>query len=185
MKKLSKEEFYKTFDALWSGLREELFKVETLQRYTDDEHLESYRAFKRGDLDGCRELIRKEFEKENSDRNKKIAMTRVHIIEIPVTKYLRFEFETYKISEEYGEKIYLADWEKVKKEFNINEWKREDFLLFNQKTAIVNHFDEQNAYVYSEIFESENEVKLYLEVREFLLQNSIAFEEFLKAYNLK
>jgi hypothetical protein len=128
------------FAACFDQFHRTAFRLETLQRYavsTEDERL---RAFREG-------LPRPERSVRTSDWLRRVALTtaagkawsRVHLIRVPLSEYLRYQLIGYVESASAGEEIRLASYDPAMAELG-------DFWLFDADTpdafAVLMRYDD-------------------------------------------
>jgi uncharacterized protein DUF6879 len=135
---LSRDAALKKWDEWWAEMKGEWFKVETLQDYSgEDGGDKSLREWLSGNrkkslklmLQSSRDWIR---QAQSTSANK----IRIHIVEEPFSPYLSWEIEHYKRINVplAGETVYLVP----KKELDTAV---PDFMIFDNKKAVVNHYD--------------------------------------------
>lgn len=101
---------FEEFDAWFDRFERSTFRLETLQRYAVSEEDERLRAFRNGTPRPDRSV-------RTSPWLRRIAVTtaagkrwqRVHVVEHPLSEYLRYEMEGYVESAATGEEISIAD----------------------------------------------------------------------------
>ncbi len=98
------------------------------------------------------------------------------MVNLPLTEYMQFEIECYKIWQEIGVQVYLQTFDDLK---SISLPKVEDFILFDNKSVLVNHFN-HTTYVSSHFTENSSTVAPYIETREILMKHVFQMERFLK-----
>ena len=96
-------------------------------------------------------------------------MSRVHLIESPVSKYLKFELEAYKLNSKVGENIYLLDKDKYDNTINY------DFWLFDDEIVLKMTYDKNGSFI--KIEEITKDINKYIEVKNKLLSISIDFKD--------
>ena len=98
------------FDACFDRFKESVWRLETLQRYTIDEEEERIRAWREGEP-------RPERSVRTSPWLRRVAVStadgkewgRVHVVEHPLSEYLRYQIAGYIESAAAGEEIRIAD----------------------------------------------------------------------------
>ncbi|MGH3320568.1 MAG: DUF6879 family protein [Streptosporangiaceae bacterium] len=98
------------FDACFDRLQSDVFRLETLQHYAVSEEDQRFRAFREG-------TPRPERSVRTSPWLARIAVTttqgkhwrRVHVVDHPLSEYLRYELVGYVESSAAGEEILIAD----------------------------------------------------------------------------
>ncbi len=174
-KKLSVEKFDEVFDNLWNDPTLDTFvKLEVLQDYEED-HNNYYDMFLNRNLEVLRKELRKLWQVEDIDFN----WQRVHLVNLPLSEYLQFEIECYRIWQEMGVKVYFQTFDNIKK--IIKKPIFEDFMLFDDKCIIVNKFN-KNQYSHSKLSFSKGIIMKYLNFKNELMSNVIEMDEFLKMY---
>ncbi|GBE20136.1 MAG TPA: hypothetical protein ENG87_05570 [Candidatus Pacearchaeota archaeon] len=146
------------------------FRLELLQEYKVDGEKKDFEDFlKTG-------KIKKEYNDEEyliiknaKDRN--ASMSRVHVFELPLTDYLKFEFKMYKFNELAGEKIFLLDkldFEKINSNINF------DFWLFDDKIVLKMNYDKEGRFLGFE--EIRTDLRKFIELKDKLLSISKALK---------
>lgn len=181
MTRISVEQLDDIFERLWAGLQSDFFKLETLQKYAMDTEDEVYKAFKAGDTEKVNKLFRDMLSSETDDTNSSVKSSRIHIVTLPLSEYLMFEIESYKVSEELGESIYLVEQSAAMAALNNIGVPIKDFLMFDEKAVILHTFDDEGNLQYSELIGDQEEVSKYIQVRRVLEGISVPFREFLKS----
>ena len=162
------------------SLKQEFFKLETKQIYKEEEG-ESYELYLRGDVESAIRLLEKSIgtQKPLYDfaRLNNISLVRLHIVELPLTDYMRYEIESYRISERYGEQIYLVR----KKDVHDFETivRIQDYLLFDEEKVILQFHNEFGEFQYAEVSEIISEVKPYVLSKTALLNRAKLLNDFL------
>lgn len=134
--KLIKEsEFDCLFDELWSKAKNKVMKLETEQQYECDMDF-NYKKYLEKNYD---ELLN--FFKEFSinwpkilENKRKLKFERLHLVKLPMTKYLEYEMYFYLMNEKAGEKIKCLTFEGENIEYNGLM----DFIIFDYKEIIIN-----------------------------------------------
>ena len=120
------------------------FRLELLQKYDVDEEKESLNEFlKTGKvLENKSNRDWANIIKNSLKRGAK--MERVHIIKTPLSDYLKYEIEAYKLNIKAGEKISFVlkgDFDKVNKRI-INQ----DFWLFDDKIVLTMNYNSHGKF---------------------------------------
>jgi hypothetical protein len=136
------------FDAHFDRFHTDVFRLETLQRYTVDEEQERIAAFLQG-------LPRPERSARTSPWLRRIAVTtadgkrwqRVHVVDHPLTDYLRYEIAGYVESAAVGEEIRITDRAKSTELTRLGP----DFWLFDEGTtdafALLMQYDQEGHFI--------------------------------------
>ncbi len=137
MKKLNFKEAIQRFNEFFNSAKKEMFKTEVLQDYSAIDNGPSLRAWLEGDKEKSKELFRDDKGSQTWIKNclkSPARITRVHIINKPLTSYLGWEIEVcYKeLLKTESEKIYLVSKEKVQ-HIDIPDG---DFWIFDNKKVV-------------------------------------------------
>ena len=170
MKTLLRDKADALFDKYWDDMREEWFKLEVLQDYTGEDDGPSLRNWLEGDKKKSLELITDEDPKFTADCRLKIAqgvrLTRVHIVEMPLSPYMEWEVEYYKrLSIPLrGEQVYLVN----AKDLGSLRIPNGDLMLFDSRRAIVNEYDQKVRMVASKFYDIDDNLSSFLELKKTL-----------------
>lgn len=140
------------------------FRLELLQEYYIIEEKESFELFlKKGEI--IQDSASKEWTSIIENAKKRGAkMQRVHIIKFPLSDYLKYEIEYYKINMKAGEDICFVldkEYQKIKNKIN------HDFWLFDDKIALKINYDTKGKYLGFE--EIKKETSKYINLKNKLL----------------
>ncbi|MEU1733329.1 DUF6879 family protein [Streptosporangium sp. NPDC020145] len=79
-----------------------------------------------------------------------VRMRRVHVVELPLTEYLRWEIESYTRNASFGEEIQLIERERVPEGVpNV------DFWLFDKRTVVLMHYNDDGELIDRELYEGD------------------------------
>jgi hypothetical protein len=184
MRRLEDKEQFDLYVTYWEKLKEELFKLETLQVYEETPGLKEYQQ---GDIDTARKLMREFLLSDPTSPYEKIKkrgikFRRVHIVELPLNPYLYFEIESYKISAQLGEEIFFVlkeDVDKIEKPIEP-----QDLLIFDNEKVMLHYYDEAGNWQYGALVEEPEEVKKYVKLKDQLIDIAIPMEKFLNKYKI-
>jgi len=180
MKRLEKNELQPIFSTHWSELQDEFFKLETLQHYIEEE-VESYNLYLRGRKNEARKLLQKAISSQaplyENTRNRGVSMLRLHIVDLPLSPYISYELESYKISRRFGEEIYFVTTETVDTIDTVTP--PQDLLMFDERFIILHSYDRDGFLQYSDLLEDPSEVQPFVTLKKQLLAEAMSFDEFL------
>nr|VFJ96491.1 MAG: hypothetical protein BECKH772B_GA0070898_1009215 [Candidatus Kentron sp. H]VFK02427.1 MAG: hypothetical protein BECKH772C_GA0070978_1009015 [Candidatus Kentron sp. H]VFK04039.1 MAG: hypothetical protein BECKH772A_GA0070896_103752 [Candidatus Kentron sp. H] len=133
-------EFFQAFDDPFEKCRCQILKLETRQTYREPGNA-SYEAMLRGDLDLSLQLL-PEIRKEDDElydflRQKKVDFIRCRSVIRPLSEYLKWEIESYKLNETKGERIYFSDHSEL-----FVSYAQHDFMAFDRFGAMIHDYDE-------------------------------------------
>lgn len=181
------EEEFASYNERWSHLKREFFKLETLQRYAD-EFSPGFSEYALGRITD-EELVVQLREAMTSgpdpwyDRVQQegLKYNRVHIVDLPLSAYLRYELKSYDISRELGEHIFLITTQEAQKVGS--SLLATDFIMFDDEAVFVQHYDEASGdWQYTELVEDPAVVARYGAVRAALLEKALPMEDFLREH---
>ncbi|MFM1848440.1 MAG: hypothetical protein RL417_1914 [Pseudomonadota bacterium] len=96
-------------------------------------------------------------------------MARVHLVDYPLSEYLRFEIEAaYRYTEEAGERIYLLD--RARCSLELQEKAGEDFWLFDDAVVMVQEYSESGRFLRARVSEDRETVARYQAIRREVLE---------------
>lgn len=181
----SLDSLFAVYSEYWGTLQREFFKVETFQSYKASFEEPAFLAFRQGELDKARELLRQNLLRDpaaaySKIRERGIAFRRVHIVDLPLTEYLKFEIESYRVSTELGEEISFALKDEVSK--SALPAPLIDFLLFDDARLILHNYNASGEWNGAEVLTNGKEVSPYVALKGLLLDVAIPMEEFLRQH---
>ena len=168
------------FDACFDRFEADVFRLETLQHYAVSEEDESFAAFRRG-------LPRPERSVRTSAWMRRIAVTtasgkswqRVHVVELPLSEYLRYELIGYVESAAVGEEILIADRSAHPELADLGP----DFWLFDAGTehayGVLMHYDEGGNVLGFDYTEDASTLDRCRAQREIAVQRAVSLNRFL------
>jgi len=174
------------FDALFDRFSGEVFRLETLQCYAVSEEDKGLRAFRDG-------TPRPERSVRTSPWLARIAVTttegkrwsRVHVVEHPLSEYLRYELLGYIESAAVGEEIRIAD---RAADPDLDEL-GPDFWLFDAESsdayAVLVQYDKQGEVLGFEYTADQNVLDWCRTQRATALQHSLALNTYLAKADVK
>lgn len=182
------------FNKLMYSSKDRIIKLELLDSYSDafnDEKKEMKYFLKHKKLSP--EFISKatnEWYKETKRLEKNgVKFIRIHIVGLPITDYIKFELESYKLSEKSGEIIYLMDRKDFKKIKPKSKIKVLDFLVFDDTTVALHKFkvDKKNnakKFIGTDFISNKNTALKYIKYWEAILKKSIRLKKFIQSLNI-
>ena len=168
------------FNALFYSFKQSAYRLETLQSYAEPSESSPFNQYRRGVIpdpsfmsEWC-ELV-----KGHSDAGH--SMRRVHIVDLPLSQYMRFEIECcYRDTGAAGEDIRLLDRAKLSPE--LLKITQEDFWFLDGSTVIINDYDKNGALYQARITSDPKAVEYYLNVQKKTWDISVPFETFYTAH---
>lgn len=170
--------------ALVEKVNAEAFRLEVRQRYNVPYEKLLIQAFEEG---------RPQPESDSMDRHCAVTRAllaagkrrfRVHVIELPLTLYLRYELDGYRENIEAGEEIFIADrtWHRDLAELT------EDFLLLDgdaDHASVVRYRDNDNDELVARAHsEDPADVAICRRHRDLAVVHAVPYAEFIRGVNL-
>lgn len=146
----SSEEFDKIFDKTWKKVKKSFCKLEVEQYYECDID-EAYYDFVNNKYEKLiQNLIN--YSKEDWPKElKKLNTKRLHILEKPLTDYIKYEMYYYLINENNGENIRCITDYKLLDGLT-------DFIIFDDKEIIINIHDAFGLHLYSYYYKDNSDL---------------------------
>ena len=172
------------FGGYFDRFRTSVFRLETLQRYTVDEERESIAAFRQG-------LPRPERSVRTSPWLRHIAATtadgkrwqRIHVVDHPLSDYLRYELAGYAESAAAGEEILIAARAKSPDLAGLGP----DFWLFDEGTAdacaLLMRYDQEGHFLGFDHTADPQDLAECGRQRAIALRHSVSLSTYLAAAN--
>ncbi len=160
--RLGVKEFNTKFDELWGSTKNELFKLEVLQDYQED-HGDLYQLFLKNDVELLKSKLRELWKNDRPS----FTWNRVHVVELPLSEYMRFELTAYEIWEELGVNIYITTFDAIKNVLSKPIF--EDFLIFDNEHLFVNRFDDKANFLYSDYSIDKELLRKYIDFKNDLM----------------
>lgn len=169
---LTSEEFGFLFDRF----EREAFRLESRDHYSVDSEREEFARYLRGEpLSERKNRGWCEFVRSAVQSGRKIS--RVHVMRVPLTPYLRFEIDWgYVFSNAAGEEIFLFPQQKLA-DASISELG--DFWLFDNKQLIRMDYDAAGAFQHAELIDDPKSLEKARSIRERLIAEAIPFRQYL------
>ncbi|MEV0884825.1 DUF6879 family protein [Streptomyces microflavus] len=165
--------------ARFEGFQREAWRLETLPQYLMPQEAEEFEAFR----DGAR-VDPATVSNEYTDRLRRQvtqgkSQGRVHVVTRPLSDYLRFEFHHYyKAHSLAGEEIRILD---VTNRTNpLGE--AQDFWLFDSAEVVLMNYHSDGRQISREVFDGD--IGPFLERQRIAVEESVAFEEYVKGLDL-
>lgn len=134
-------EFSYRFSVAWARTETRFFKVECWQTYQELPGNGSQAAYAQGDLGRAQTLMRQEAEADRplyqDIRKKNIDYARIRLVQEPLSPYLKYEIEAYRIRAELGENIEIV---RCHSGIRLPNAEYFDFLLFDGHTALIHDY---------------------------------------------
>ena len=155
------------FDRLFTSVQRSWFRLETLQRYDVAYERDEFAAFLRGEpLDATPDewhaMIRRHVAAGR-------RLSRVHVVEEPLSDYVRYELAGYPRSVDAGEDVRVIPVRR-------GDWPagvpRHDFWLFDDERVWLMHYD-AGRFVAAELVDDPAEVARHVAWRDVALAQSI------------
>jgi len=170
--------------ALCEKVTEEAFRLEARQRYNVPYEEPLIRAFEEGRPQPENESVARHVASVNSLREAGKRDYRVHVLELPLTPYLRYELAGYRDNVEAGEEILIADRARHPDLAELTE----DFMLLDGDTdhaSVVwyRYNDDDELYARDHSHDPED-VEVCRRHRDLAVAHAVPYEEFIRSISL-
>ncbi|MGQ0718267.1 MAG: DUF6879 family protein [Pseudonocardiales bacterium] len=161
-----------------SAAKQSAFRLETLPQYLVPQEAESFADWKAG-----RPMpVRTAENHEGLARLKRDAMRgfrryRVHILDQPLTAYLRFELYLYMDSVAVGSEVYVVDRDTHSDLAALHE----DFWLYDDEIGVRMFYDDEGHFLYPELID---DLEPYRHMRDTSLRRAETLTDYLARKNL-
>ncbi|KKR13592.1 MAG: hypothetical protein UT42_C0044G0011 [Candidatus Falkowbacteria bacterium GW2011_GWA2_39_24] len=177
----SVEEYTDHFKKCWKNLKRNFFKYESLQTYSEPNN-PAFVAFEKGDWSTCKlevfNFISSQYSLFESALQNGISLTRIRKVELPLSNYLKFEFEAYKVISYFGERIGLI---KPNHKQSIKELEYfTDFVLFDNQQLFVLDYNAKGLLEGAWFVNHQKDVNKFNNFADKITKKAIPFGEFLK-----
>jgi len=159
---------------LFDTFRSSAFRLETRQEYRVPEEEELLRACREGrplagrpDVEDWLGYIRGVVASER-------RLSRVHVVELPLSGYLKCEFALYQLSAAAGEEIGIA---RRSADPRLGAM-RSDFWLFDDQIVLWLSYDDNGRLTGSEVSNAERDIVRCRGQRDLALRLSVPFSQF-------
>jgi len=127
-----------TFDLgdTWASVAREAYRLETRQTYAVASEKARIRAWRIGVPWPTEETPWQTRLTELVARG--VRMRRVHVVDLPLTEYLRWEIESYRRNAAFGEDIRILSRDRVPA--GLPDYN--DYWMFDEQTVVLMHYDE-------------------------------------------
>jgi len=124
--------------ALFESAGHSVFRLETLRVYDASGEAERQEAFAAGREGWQRSGDDESLRMIRETTAQGVAWSRAHVLEEPLTDYLRFELAAYRENEAAGEAVWIADRTRHPELADLTE----DFVLIDDHVGILFHYDQ-------------------------------------------
>ena len=165
----------------------DVFKLELLDEYNTSFE-KQWQFFKRNgrvSADMLYEYVKGSHDRAREFKRRGIRFRRVHVVSLPLSVYLRFEMESYKIFEKMGESVYLIERKKFAKIAKPSGMRPMDLLATDECVFLVKYANVRNniggELVGSFLIDEPEKVKKYKGYVERILKKAVPLNKFLRA----
>lgn len=158
--------------------KESAFRLETLPQYLVPQEVESFADWKAGKPMPVRTPENHEgLARLKCDATRGFRRYRVHILDQPLTAYLRFELYLYLDGVAVGSEIYVVDRDTHPDLVELHE----DFWLFDDEIGVRMFYDDEGHFLYPELID---DPEPYRELRDTSLRHAEPLTDYLVRKNL-
>ncbi|MGH3903930.1 MAG: DUF6879 family protein [Pseudonocardiaceae bacterium] len=170
--------------ALCETVTEEAFRLETRQRYNVPYEADLIRAYEEGQPQPENESMTRHVASVNSLRAAGKRDYRVHVLELPLTPYLRYELDGYRECVETGEEVFIADraWHPDLAEL------REDFMLLDgdakHASVVWYRYGDDDELLAREHSHDPADIEVCWRHRDVAMRHAVPYVSFMQGINL-
>ncbi len=158
--------------------KESAFRLETLSQYLVPGEAERFAMWNAGEPLSLRTPENSEWmARLQHDIVGGFRWYRVHILDQPLTSYLRFELYSYLEGVAVGNEIYVADRDSHPELTELHE----DFWLYDDKIAVRMIYDDEGRFLYPARID---DTEPYREIRDTALRHAEPLTDYLARKNL-
>jgi len=158
--------------------KQSAFRLETLPQYLVPEEEDAFSEWKRGTLIPPRTPENSKLLAQiKRDAARGFRRYRVHILDQPLTAYLRFELYLYLDSVAVGAEVYVVD----RDDHPVLADLHEDFWLFDDEIAVRMIYDDEGHFLHLELID---DIDHYREIRDITLRHSEPLHDYLERKDL-
>jgi hypothetical protein len=165
------------FGRLFRDVCASWFRLETLQRYDVEYERDALAAFLRREPIDTQPGPWQAMIREHVAAGRKLA--RVHVIEEPLSDYLRYELAAYTPNVEAGEEVHVIP---VARGAWPNSVPRHDFWLFDDERLWLMDYDAHGAFQAARLVDDPAAVEQHRRWRDAALAQSIPLSQYVTAH---
>lgn len=159
--------------------KEPAFRLETLPQYLVPQEAELFADWKAGRLIPARTPENNELiARLQRDAKRGFRRYRVHILDQPLTAYLRFELYLYCDSVAVGSEVYVVDRDAQPDLATLHE----DFWLYDDEIGVRMFYDDEGYFLYPELID---DLEPYREMRDTALRHAEPLTDYLARETLR
>jgi hypothetical protein len=163
-------------DRLWASFRESAFRLETLQTYAVPQEDAAWQAFLRGRPVPARTPSTNPWlRRVASHRAAGRRIFRAHIVDVPLSPYIRFELQGYRDNQAAGEDIYITPRQAHPGLADLSQ----DWWLFDDHFLVIMHYNDDGEFLDAEQAPAGVDVGEYRRHRDLALRHGIALDDYL------
>lgn len=175
MKTLRRERANILWDVWWDEMHDEWFKVEVLQDYSGEDAGPSLNQWLKGYKEQSIQLMKLgDYSEWIQDCQKKlnqgVNLIRIHVTEEPLTPYMEWELQHYKIVNipKCGEKVHLVS----RSDILELELPAGDLMIFDKKRVVVNKYNSRGLMTHQTFYDENDDINKFLELRKMLMEHT-------------
>lgn len=191
METLTLEDYYRAFDRVASSARDKIFKLELLDSYDAKFERSLLNTFLKKRSITKQEILSAGYEEYLSQvrlwKESRVTFTRVHVVSLPLSDYINYEIEYYKLAQEAGEHIFLIDREKFNEIPQPDGIEICDFVTIDDVTFLI-RYEPMNSLrggdlIGGMLIEEPDLVRKYKEFGSTVLAKSMSLDFFLREHS--
>jgi hypothetical protein len=164
------------FERLFTDVQRSWFRLETLQRYDVEYERDELAAFLRGEPLNAEPGQWQAMIREHVAAGRELA--RVHVIEEPLTDYIRYELRAYEPNAEAGEDVRVIPVRQGAWPAGVP---RHDYWLFDDDHLWLMDYDAVGAFQAARLIDDPTSVEQHRRWRDTAIAQSIALRDYTAA----
>ena len=171
------------FKQLFVDFKYTAFRLETLQHYEVPYESRDFSRFLAGgrveEFEGIREWIDETVVKAVAGGK---TMHRVHVVEMPISSYIRFEFASaYDLTAAAGENVRILP-------VRAGEWPehipRCDYWLFDSVTLVLMNYENSGRFLSAEVVDDPAQIIKANYLRDIAVTSSVPYQEYVANFDV-
>lgn len=181
----SSKDFFLNFKKSWKEVTSQVLKLETRQTYIERGN-PSYELLIEGKFEDAINLL-PELRKADDAlylmlKEKGVDFLRCRPVEFPLSSYLKWEFECYRLNNQKGESIFCNENPEA---FSLlNKYAFHDFMVFDTFVAYIHDYDEDGEIQGGWVVKNKDHISMLIHLYSLIKATAIEFNKFKALHNL-
>lgn len=179
---MPREEFDKVWSSLYSGAKNEIFRLQLLNTYLVKDEEEWFNPYKNGEFVPVPEDLWY-FNTMERKKNEGVRILNLLVVDLPPSVYTKWVIDAvYTMTEKKGQETLMVERSKVA---NITG-KEKDFWMFDNSTVMPMVYDTEGHFLGAgKLIDNKNELGRYVQLKDKLLDVSTPLEKFITEHKIE